>query len=128
MTAQLIKSVQRVTIFSFSILAILLAAWLVSLHQFLAGLGLGLFLGWLILMHLAWKVARFGQLALKSKRRPRMGTMTRLALAGLGAVLAVTYPEYFDYIGLAIGLVMPVAFVLFEFVYLHIVERLAGKG
>ena len=128
MTAQLIKSVQRVTIFSFSILAILLAACLVSLHQFLAGLGLGLFLGWLILMHLAWKVARFGQLALKSKRRPRMGTMTRLALAGLGAVLAVTYPEYFDYIGLAIGLVMPVAFVLFEFVYLHIVERLAGKG
>lgn len=128
MTAQLIKSIQRVTIFCFSSLAVLVTAWIVSLHQFVAGLGLGLFLGWLILIHLAWKVARFGRLATANKRRPRMGSMTRLALAGLGAVLAVTYPEYFDYIGLAIGLVMPVAFVLFEFVYLHIVERLAGKG
>jgi ATP synthase protein I len=126
MAAEMIKSVQRVTIFCFCALAVLIVGWLFTLHHFLAGLGIGLLLGWIILLHLAWRVVRFGQLASPKKRRPRMGSMTRLAIAGLGAVVAVTYPEHVHYIGLVVGLMVPMAFLLGEALVLHFKELRKG--
>lgn len=123
MMVETIKSVQRVTIFCFSAMAVLVAGWLITLNQILAGLGLGLLLGWFILLHLAWRVARFMQLATPGKRRPRLGSLTRLAIAGLGGVIAVTYPEHVHYLGLVVGLMLPLVFVYGDALVVHLKNR-----
>lgn len=118
MSTDMARRLTRLTRFFFFGLAFLIFGWGFSQQSpFFSGAALGLLFGYIGASHLIRRVHLFGQAASAGRRTPNMGTMTRLALAALAAVIAASYPQYFSVPGLIIGLMAPTAFAVGEAIY-----------
>lgn len=118
MFEDMVGRIRRLTRFFLFSLAFVVLGWGFSGYpSFFAGMGLGLCIGYIGAIHLTKRVQYFGQAAAKGEPLPNLGTMTRLALVSLAAVMVMIYPHYFDYIGLVIGLMMPTVFAIGDAIY-----------
>lgn len=112
-------------------LAIAILCWgFTPFTSFFAGLLLGLLLGTLIVFHIAYRVHRLGEAASRGKKRPGLGTATRLSLGALGALLVIRFPELFELSGLVLGLVLPIVIALGDAIFTSYIDskRDRGKG
>lgn len=86
----------------------------------IAGFMLGMTIGFIGLIFLAKKVNQFVQAVKDKKATPPLGSVMRVLLAGLGVAIVIKYPEHFNVIGLAIGLVYPTVLAIGDAIYFHI--------
>ncbi|GGK25800.1 hypothetical protein GCM10010965_18190 [Caldalkalibacillus thermarum] len=118
MLENLTGRITRLTRFFFFTLAVIVLGWgFGGAPPFLAGMALGLGIGYIGVVHLAKRVHRFGQAVAQGDRLPSLGTFTRLALVALATVTVMTYPQHFEYTGLVLGLVLPTVFAIGDAIY-----------
>lgn len=89
-----LKTVQNVFLFY---LSFCLVGWalLVDYRTYAAGLMLGSLASMINAKYLAWKVYKFADAAIEQKgRKVNLGFLTRAAIAGLAALVAVRYPQH----------------------------------
>lgn len=79
----------------------------------------GLLLGGIISFYNMWNlqrnISRFGDSVVNNNPKIGIGTFTRLASAGLAIVVAIKLEDYFNLIGVIVGLVISYVVVLVEF-------------
>ncbi|WP_054637073.1 ATP synthase subunit I [Thalassobacillus sp. C254] len=77
---------------------------------------LSLSLGALFSLYMLWsmyrKITKLNEAIDKGKKFFTIGTVSRLALAGLLALLAIRYPDTFNIVGLVVGLMTPYILIL----------------
>lgn len=61
------------------------------------------------------KVNQLGDAAVKGKAMRSIGTFSRLATAALAVLIATKYPQYFQIIGLVIGLMSAYIIIIIDF-------------
>jgi ATP synthase protein I len=90
-----LKTVQNVFLF---FLSFCLVGWalLVDYRVYFAGLMLGSIAGMINAKYLAWKIHKLAAIAIEQKGRKKMnlGFLTRAAIVGLAAVVALRYPQH----------------------------------
>lgn len=80
------------------------------------GIILGAVLSFFILWSLHSKIKRFGQAVVEGRRVRSLGTLTRFALAALGVLITIQYPEFFHPIGVVIGLMLAYLIIFLDFI------------
>jgi ATP synthase protein I len=103
-----------------SIVVLFLAWWFSPYAEFFAAALLGTFIGFINWLHTAYKVHKIGQAVIRSERPPGAGVLTRLGFGALAAVIVVSYPQFFDILGLAVGLILPTIVVILDGIYMHL--------
>ena len=79
------------------------------------GLILGAVISFFILWSLHSKVKRLGQAIVEGRKSRSLGTMTRFALAALGVLATIWYPELFSPVGVVIGLFSAYIIIFLDF-------------
>ncbi|WP_209123364.1 ATP synthase subunit I [Alkalihalobacillus sp. BA299] len=106
-------NMRRYIQYTLFLLAILVLGWgFTPYESFFLGFILGTILSFLILWSLFSKVKRFGQAVEEGRKMYSLGTLTRLALAAIGVIVATRYPETIQLYGVVIGL-MSTYFIIF---------------
>ncbi|WP_040207001.1 ATP synthase subunit I [Neobacillus jeddahensis] len=106
----------------FYLLSIYVLGWgFTSFQTVFLGLILGTCFGFLNLWLLVRKTEKFDKLVSQGKKVTSLGSLSRMATAGIAAVIALRYPEYFDMIGLVIGLMTSYIVIMIDYFY-HVVH------
>ncbi|PLS07943.1 ATP synthase subunit I [Neobacillus cucumis] len=102
----------------FYLLAIYVLGWGFTSYQTLfLGLILGTCFGFLNLWLLVRKTESFDKLVQQGKKVRSLGSLSRMATAGIAAVIALRYPEYFNVFGLVIGLMTSYIVIMIDYFY-----------
>lgn len=93
-------------------------------HQtFFAGFILGFAIGFSSQIHLFVKVRRL-VMAVKDQKKPSgLGMLFRFSMAALAAIIATSFPQYFDVIGVVIGLVLPIILATVDAIYFQVTQK-----
>ncbi|WP_108668855.1 ATP synthase subunit I [Peribacillus acanthi] len=79
------------------------------------GLILGTTLSLFILWSMVQKNRKFTKMALEGKKMKSLGTLTRMSIAALAAVVALEYPELFHMISVVLGLMTGYLVIMIDF-------------
>jgi ATP synthase protein I len=82
---------------------------------FFLSLILGTVISILMLWSLTRKIDKLGQAVLERKKVRTIGTLSRLALAALAAVIALEYPQYFSIVPVVLGLMTSYIVIIIDF-------------
>lgn len=114
----LLQRSKRLTTILIGAIVLAIIGWAVSLFSpIFAGIVLGLWFGFISTIYTAFKVHRMSQAVVDGSRRTGLGTGVRFALAAIGTLLALRFPEYIHVIGFAAGLFLTQVFVLGDAIY-----------
>lgn len=114
----LLYQTKRLTQILIGAIVLAVICWAVTLFSpFFAGVVAGLWLGLLNSLYTAYKVTRMTKAIVDGGRRSGLGTGVRFALAAVGTLLALKFPEYLSVIGFAVGLFLTQVFVLGDAIY-----------
>lgn len=101
--------------FTLYLLAIFVMGWGITSYK---ALFLGLILGTIFsiynLFNMFRKIDRLGEATVKGTKARSLGLLTRQAVAGLGVLIALRYPEYFNLLGVVIGLMTTYIIILID--------------
>ncbi|AGE23950.1 MULTISPECIES: ATP synthase subunit I [Geobacillus] len=78
---------------------------------------LGTSISLLMVWNLTWKIEKFGQAVAARKKVRTLGTLSRLALAALAAVIVLTYPQYFHIVPTVLGLMTSYIVIIIDFFF-----------
>ncbi|GAD12916.1 ATP synthase protein I [Geobacillus kaustophilus GBlys] len=78
---------------------------------------LGTSISLLMVWNLTWKIEKFGQAVAARKKVRTLGTLSRLALAALAAVIVLTYPQYFHIAPTVLGLMTSYIVIIIDFFF-----------
>ncbi|AGT33728.1 ATP synthase I [Geobacillus genomosp. 3] len=82
---------------------------------------LSLILGTVISLFMLWnltrKIEKFGQAVAARKKVRTLGTLSRLALAALAAVIVLTYPQHFALVPTVVGLMTSYIVIIIDFLF-----------
>ncbi|WP_413305254.1 ATP synthase subunit I [Bacillus sp. 1P10SD] len=107
----------------FYLLSIYVLGWgFTSYQTIFLGLILGTCFGFLNLWLLVRKTEDFDKKVGEGKKVRSLGSLSRMAVGGIAAVIALKYPEYFNVIGLVIGLMTSYIVIMIDYFYhaLHV--------
>lgn len=99
---------------SLIIVMIIIGAFVLPYEDFLQGLLLGAAISYYNLWLLQRRTNLFGESAEKQGKRKNLGTMSRLAAAALGALLAIQFE--ISIIGFIIGLMIAYPIIIIDFI------------
>jgi ATP synthase protein I len=112
---QFSASMRRYMQYSLYLLALYVLGWGFTPYDlFFQGLIFGAVLGLFNLWSMFSKTKRLGQAALEGKKMYSLGTLSRFAVGGFAAIIAIRYPETFHIIGLVIGLMSAYIIILID--------------
>ncbi|WP_462410233.1 ATP synthase subunit I [Neobacillus sp. Marseille-QA0830] len=102
----------------FYLLSIYVLGWgFTSYHTIFLGLILGTCFGYLNLWMLVRKTESFDRKVSQGKKPRSLGSLSRMAMAGIAAVIALRYPEQFDMVSLVIGLMTSYIVIMIDYFY-----------
>ncbi|MBB6283089.1 ATP synthase subunit I [Geobacillus subterraneus] len=78
---------------------------------------LGTVISLFMLWNLTWKIEKFGQAVAARKKVRTLGTLSRLALAALAAVIVLTYPQHFAIVPTVVGLMTSYIVIIIDFLF-----------
>jgi ATP synthase protein I len=86
------------------------------------GLILGTVFGFINLWLLVRKTESFDKAISKGKKVRSLGSLSRMAMAGIAVVIALRYPEYFRIVPVVIGLMTSYLVIMIDYFYhaLHV--------
>ncbi|MCA0991224.1 ATP synthase subunit I [Pseudalkalibacillus hwajinpoensis] len=109
------QSFRRYMQFTLYLLAIFVMGWGITSYK---ALFLGLILGTIFsiynLFNMFRKIDRLGEATVKGTKARSLGLLTRQAVAGLSVLIALRYPEYFNLLGVVIGLMTTYIIILID--------------
>ncbi|MGG1686989.1 ATP synthase subunit I [Pseudalkalibacillus sp. NRS-1564] len=109
------QSFRRYMQFTLYLLAIFVMGWGITSYK---ALFLGLILGTIFsiynLFNMFRKIDRLGEATVKGTKARSLGLLTRQAVAGLSVLVALRYPEYFNLLGVVIGLMTTYIIILID--------------
>ncbi len=109
------QSFRRYMQFTLYLLAIFVMGWGITSYKALfLGLILGTILSIYNLFNMYRKVDRLGEATVKGTKARSLGLLTRQAVAGLAVLIALRYPEYFNLLGVVIGLMTTYIIILID--------------
>lgn len=109
-------SMKRYAQYFLYFIAIAVLGWgFTSYQTIFLGVILGTVLSFFILWSLFSKVKRLGQAIVEGRKMRSLGTLTRFALAALGVIAAIRYPELFSPVGVVIGLISTYIIIFLDF-------------
>ncbi|MCM3597440.1 MULTISPECIES: ATP synthase subunit I [Bacillaceae] len=83
------------------------------------GLALGTALSLFNLWSMVRKQVQFGEAIQQNRKVRSLGTASRLASAGLAALLAIKFPEYLNMVSVIIGLMTVYIVIMIDYVFQH---------
>lgn len=93
---------------------------------------LGLLLGTVLSVYLLWgmysKVKRFGNAISEKRRTGSLGTLQRMAVAVLAALIATRYPETFHLYSVILGLMTFYIVIMIDSLYQSIRKKAGKRG
>ncbi|WP_042463561.1 ATP synthase subunit I [Neobacillus dielmonensis] len=102
----------------FYLLSIYVLGWGFTTYQpIFLGLILGTCFGYLNLWMLVRKTESFDKKVSQGKKPRSLGSLSRMAMAGIAAVIALRYPEQFNMISLVIGLMTSYIVIMIDYFY-----------
>jgi ATP synthase protein I len=102
----------------FFLLSIYVLCWgYTSYKTFFLGLILGTVFSYLNLWLLVRKAESFDKAITAGKKVRSLGSLSRLAMAGIAVAVALKYPDYFQIIGVAIGLMTAYFVIMIDYFY-----------
>jgi len=107
----------------FYLLSIYVFGWgFTSYQTIFLGLILGTCFGFLNLWLLVRKTEDFDKKVSQGKKVRSLGSLSRMAVGGIAALIALRYPEYFNVMGLVIGLMTSYIVIMIDYFYhaLHV--------
>jgi ATP synthase protein I len=107
----------------FYLLSIYVLGWGFTPYQTIfLGLILGTCFSYLNLWILVRKTESFDKKVSAGKKPKSLGSLSRMAVAGIAALIALRYPEQFDIISLVIGLMTSYIVIMIDYFYhaLHV--------
>jgi len=107
----------------FYLLSIYVLGWgFTSYQTIFLGLILGTCFGFINLWMLVRKTESFDKKVQQGEKVKSLGSLSRMAMAGIAAVIALRYPEYFSVVGLVIGLMTSYIVIMIDYFYhaLHV--------
>ncbi|MEH7299156.1 MULTISPECIES: ATP synthase subunit I [Neobacillus] len=107
----------------FYLLSIYVLGWgFTSYQTIFLGLILGTCFGFLNLWLLVRKTEDFDKKVSQGKKVRSLGSLSRMAVGGIAALIALRYPEYFNVMGLVIGLMTSYIVIMIDYFYhaLHV--------
>ncbi|MFC0296477.1 ATP synthase subunit I [Geobacillus jurassicus] len=78
---------------------------------------LGTSISLLMVWNLTRKIEKFGQAVAARKKVRTLGTLSRLALAALAAVIVLKYPQHFDIVPTVLGLMTSYIVIIIDFFF-----------
>ncbi|MGG3469473.1 ATP synthase subunit I [Neobacillus pocheonensis] len=107
----------------FYLLSIYVLGWgFTDYKTMFLGLILGTVFSFLNLWLLVRKTEKFDKAISEGKKVRSLGSLQRMATAGIAGVIALRYPEYFHIIGVVIGLMTSYIVIMIDYFYhaLHV--------
>lgn len=105
------------------LLAVYVVGWgLTSYQAVFAGLILGTSLSLYNLWLINQKMKKFSQALDEGKKTKSLGTMTRMASAGLAVIIALEFPEHFHLISVVWGLMTAYIVIFIDF-FIQLIRR-----
>jgi ATP synthase protein I len=102
----------------FYLLAIYVLGWgFTPYHTIFLGLILGTGFGVLNLWMLVRKTVSFDKKVSAGKKVRSLGSLSRMAMAGICALIALRYPEYFNMVSLVVGLMTSYIVIMIDYFY-----------
>ncbi|MDQ1143564.1 ATP synthase protein I [Bacillus sp. SORGH_AS 510] len=102
----------------FYVLAIYVLGWgFTPYPTVFLGLILGTCFGYLNLWLLVKKTEDFDKKVSQGKKVRSLGSLSRMAVGGIAALIALRYPEYFNIISLVIGLMTSYIVIMIDYFY-----------
>ncbi|MCP3739778.1 ATP synthase subunit I [Rossellomorea sp. BNER] len=84
---------------------------------------LGLLLGTSLSLFMHWgmtkRITKFGEAVVEGKKVRSLGTLSRMATAALGVIVATRYPDTFHLLSLIIGLMTTYIVVMIDYFFHH---------
>ncbi|ULT56907.1 ATP synthase subunit I [Neobacillus drentensis] len=112
----------------FYLLAIYVLGWGFTMHHTIfLGLILGTCFGFLNLWLLVRKTEKFDKQVSEGKKPKSLGSLSRMATAGIGTAIALKYPEYFNIFSFVIGLMTSYIVIMIDYFYNAIHVHKKGK-
>lgn len=107
----------------FYLLSIYVLGWgFTSYKTMFLGLILGTCFSYLNLWLLVRKTESFDKAITEGKKVRSLGSLSRMATAGISVVIALRYPDYFQIIGVVLGLMTSYIVIMIDYFYhaLHV--------
>jgi ATP synthase protein I len=107
----------------FYLQAIYVLGWgFTTYHTIFLGLILGTCFGFLNLWLLVRKTEKFDKQVSAGKKPRSLGSLSRMATAGIGAAIVLKYPEYFNIFSFVVGLMTSYIVIMIDYFYnaLHV--------
>jgi ATP synthase protein I len=107
----------------FYLLSIYVLGWgFTSFQTVFLGLILGTCFGYLNLWLLVRKTENFDKKVTEGKKPKSLGSLSRMAMAGIAALIALKYPEQFNMVSLVVGLMTSYIVIMIDYFYhaLHV--------
>jgi ATP synthase protein I len=107
----------------FYLLSMYVLGWgFTSYKMTFLGLVLGTSFGFINLWLLVRKTESFDKAISKGKKVRSLGSLSRMAMAGIAVVIALRYPEYFQIVPVVIGLMTSYLVIMIDYFYhaLHV--------
>ncbi|MEO2075166.1 MAG: ATP synthase subunit I [Bacillus sp. (in: firmicutes)] len=102
----------------FYLLSIYVLGWgFTSYQTIFLGLILGTCFGFLNLWLLVRKTEDFDKKVGEGKKVRSLGSLSRMAVGGIAALIALRYPEYFNIFSLVIGLMTSYIVIMIDYFY-----------
>jgi ATP synthase protein I len=102
----------------FYLLSIYVLGWgFTSYQTIFLGLILGTCFGFLNLWLLVRKTESFDKKVSEGKKVRSLGSLSRMAVGGIAALIALRYPEYFNVFSLVIGLMTSYIVIMIDYFY-----------
>jgi ATP synthase protein I len=102
----------------FYLLSIYVLGWgFTSYKTVFLGLILGTCFGYFNLWLLVRKTESFDKKVAQGKKVKSLGSMSRMAMAGIAALIALRYPEYFNMVSLVVGLMTSYFVIMIDYFY-----------
>ncbi|WP_251551781.1 ATP synthase subunit I [Neobacillus muris] len=107
----------------FYLMSIYVLGWgFTSYQTIFLGLILGTCFGYLNLWMLVRKTESFDKKVSQGKKPRSLGSLSRMAMAGIAALIALRYPDQFNMISLVIGLMTSYIVIMIDYFY-HAVNQ-----
>lgn len=88
-----------------------------SYRPVFAGLILGTSFSFIFLMQLTRHMKKFDNALSKGKKVRSLGTMSRMAMAGIAAIIAIKWPQYFNIVAVVLGLMTTYIVIMIDYIY-----------
>ncbi|KAB7707469.1 ATP synthase subunit [Bacillus aerolatus] len=125
---ELQHSLSRHRKYIFFLLAIFVFCWGITPYKAIFG---GLILGTAISFFNHWlmvkRMHRFNTALDRGKKVQSLGTMSRMASAGVAAIIALRYPEHFNIISTVLGLMASYIVIMIDFFIHFLIKRKTGE-